>query len=29
VFAVLYLIITQGNFSIDDVDVFGLWKNRF
>jgi predicted secreted protein len=29
VFAVMYLVITQGSFSIDDVDVFGLWKNRF
>jgi predicted secreted protein len=29
VFAVMYLVITQGNFSIEDVDVFGLWKNRF
>lgn len=28
-FAVMYLIITQATFSIDDVDVFGLWKNRF
>ena len=29
VFSVLYLIITMGNFTIADVDVFGLWKNRF
>jgi predicted secreted protein len=29
IFAVLYLIITQGNWTIDDVDVFGLWKNRY
>ncbi len=29
IFAVMYLIITQGNFSIEDVDVFGLWKNRY
>ena len=29
VFAVLYLIITMGDFTIADVDVFGLWKNRF
>lgn len=29
VFAVLYLIITRGDFTIADVDIFGLWKNRF
>lgn len=28
-FVVMYVVITQGSFSIDDVDVFGLWKNRF
>ena len=29
IFALMYLVITQGDFSIDDVDVFGLWKNRY
>ena len=29
VFAVLYSVIVFGGISIYDVDVFGLWKNRF
>jgi predicted secreted protein len=29
IFVVLYLVIVFGNFGIADVDVFGLWKNRY
>lgn len=29
IFVLLYLVITSGRYGIDDIDVFGLWKNRF
>lgn len=29
VFAVLYLLITSGRWGISDMDVFGLWANRY
>ena len=29
IFAVLYLLITSGRWGIADLDVFGLWANRY
>jgi predicted secreted protein len=29
IFAALYAIITSGRFGIADLDVFGLWANRY
>ena len=28
-FVVMYVVIVFGGISINDVDVFGLWKNRY
>lgn len=28
-YVVFYLVIVYGNFGIEDVDIFGLWKNRY
>lgn len=29
IFAALYLVITSGRFGIADLDVFGIWANRY
>lgn len=29
IFVALYLVITSGRFGIADLDVFGLWANRY
>ena len=29
IFAMLYLVITSGRWGIADLDVFGLWANRY
>lgn len=29
IFAILYLLITSGRWGIADLDVFGLWANRY
>lgn len=29
IFAVLYAVITSGRFGIADLDIFGLWANRY
>ncbi|KAF0173898.1 MAG: hypothetical protein FD162_1404 [Rhodobacteraceae bacterium] len=29
VFVALYLVITSGRFGIADLDVFGIWANRY
>jgi len=29
IFVALYLVITSGRFGIADLDVFGIWANRY